>query len=290
MYSNLWVEEVVGDFYGMRFKVEKTLYSKKSEFQTVDVVETKGHGKMLLNDGLVMITERDEHVYHDMITHVPMFTHPNPKNILVIGGGDGGTAREVLRHANIKKCTMVEIDQFVIDACIEHIPQTSAVLKGHEKLELIVGDGLEFVKNTKEKFDVIIVDSTDPIGPAAPLFGPEFYTDVFNCLTEDGVVVSQGESPFLNADVQKSMLGVLNEIFPKTFIYNFSNLSYPGGYWSFTFASKGLDPIKDFKPENVEKSGLEFNYYNRGLHQSAFMIPSFHRKNLKGLILNPEHL
>ncbi len=290
MHSNLWVEEIFEDIYGMRFKVEKVLYSEKSEFQTVDVVQTKGHGKMLLNDGLVMITERDEFVYHDMITHVPLFVHPSPKKVLVIGGGDGGTAREVLRHTGVQRCVMVEIDQCVIDACLEHIPQTSEVLKGHDKLELIVGDGVKFVKETKEKFDVIIVDSTDPIGPAAPLFGPEFYNDVNSCLSDNGIVVSQGESPFFNADVQKSMLEVLNGIFPKVFIYNFSNLSYPGGYWSFTFASKGLEPIKDFNPERVDESKLEFNYYNKGLHTSSFMIPSFHRKHLSGLIQNPETL
>ncbi|EQC51957.1 polyamine aminopropyltransferase [Bacteriovorax sp. DB6_IX] len=287
MYSDLWIEEKHEVGYGMRYKVENVLYSKKSEFQTVDVVETKGHGRMLLNDGLVMVTERDEFVYHDMITHVPLFVHPNPKNVLVIGGGDGGTAREVLRHPGVEKCTMVEIDGLVCEACMEFIPQTAEVLKGHDKLNLIIGDGVKFVEETTEKFDIIIVDSTDPIGPAAPLFGPEFYGNVKKCLADNGIVVSQGESPFFNGDIQKSMLKVLNDAFEKTFIYNFSNLSYPGGLWSFTFASNGLDPLKDFDESRVEKSGLDFQYYNTGIHKAAFMLPTFEKKNLAGLIQNP---
>ncbi|NVJ65189.1 MAG: polyamine aminopropyltransferase [Gammaproteobacteria bacterium] len=285
MNSDLWVEEKFKDFLGLRLKVEKVLFSGKSEFQTVDVVETKGHGKMLLNDGLIMVTERDEFAYHDMITHVPMFTHPNPKNVLVIGGGDGGTAREVLRHESVEKCTMVEIDGMVVEACRQHIPQTSKDLD-HPKMNLIIGDGVEFVKNTQEKFDVIIVDSTDPIGPAQPLFGVDFYKDVYNCLADDGIVVSQGESSWYAMDIQQSLLKVLNQVFPACYLYSFSNLTYPGGLWSFTFASKRYDPLKDFDGKRVESSGLEFDYYNACLHQAAFALPSFAKKGLKGLIKN----
>lgn len=280
MISNLWIEEKYKDFLGMNYKVEKVLFSGKSEFQSVDVVETKGHGKMLLNDGLVMVTERDEFIYHDMIAHVPLFVHPNPKNILIIGGGDGGTAREVLRHPGIEKCTMVEIDKMVVDACREFIPQTSKELN-NPKLSLIIGDGLEFVNNTKEKFDIILVDSTDPIGPAQPLFGEDFYQDIFNCLKEDGIVVSQGESGFYEAEMQKKLMSILNDLFPISLLYNFSNLTYPGGLWSFTFASKGLHPLKDFKEERVEKSELSFDYYNKEIHKACFSLPNFMKKNLK---------
>ncbi len=285
MNSDLWVEEKFKDFLGLRLKVEKVLFSGKSEFQTVDVVETKGHGKMLLNDGLIMVTERDEFAYHDMITHVPMFVHPSPKNVLVIGGGDGGTAREVLRHTSVEKCTMVEIDGMVVDACREYIPQTSKDLD-HPKMNLIIGDGVEYVKSTNEKFDVIIVDSTDPIGPAQPLFGEDFYKDIYACLSDDGIVVSQGESSWYAMDIQQSLLKVLNQVFPACYLYSFSNLTYPGGLWSFTFASKNYHPIKDFEPKRVEESGLEFDYYNKELHSAAFALPSFAKKGLKGLIKN----
>ena len=285
MHSELWIEEKFEDFLGLRIKVEEVLFSGKSEFQSVDVVQTKAHGKMLLNDGLIMVTERDEFAYHDMISHVPLFVHPNPKNVLVIGGGDGGTAREVLRHSNVEKCTMVEIDGMVVDACREHIPQTSCAFE-NPKLNLIIGDGVEFVRDTQEKFDVIIVDSTDPIGPAQPLFGEAFYRDVYNCLSDDGIVVSQGESSWYAMDIQRSLLNVLNNVFEHNYLYSFSNLTYPGGLWSFTFASKRYHPVNDFEPARVKQSELDFEYYNEGVHSGAFALPSFARKGLEGLIDN----
>ena len=279
MKSDLWVEEQCGD-YAARFKVTKVLFSGQSPFQAVDVVETAGHGKMLLNDGLVMLTERDEFVYHDMITHVPLFVHPNPKSVLIIGGGDGGTAREVLRHLGVERVVMVEIDKMVVDACIEHIPQTASELD-NERLELIIDDGVAFVANTEEKFDVVLVDSTDPIGPAQPLFGPEFYQNIHRVLKEDGIVVSQGESPWYHAEMQAKLVEIVAGIFDKTFIYNFSNMGYPGGLWSFTFATKGLHPIQDFDAKRVQDSGLDFEYYNTDLHKGCFAIPSFQRKPLE---------
>ena len=174
--DNLWItEQYLETRYS--YKVKKSLFQGKSEFQKVDVVDTYDLGKMLFNDNLVMISEKDEFVYHDMITHVPLFTHPNPKNVLVIGGGDGGSLREVLRHSSVEKCTMVEIDEMVVNACKEHIPQTACAFSD-PRAELIIDDGLKFVKETKEKFDVIIVDSTDPGGPSTLLFGDEFYQNV----------------------------------------------------------------------------------------------------------------
>ena len=283
MHSNLYVEEKMENKYSMKYKVNNVLFSGKSPFQTVDVVETELLGKMLLNDGLVMVTERDEFVYHDMIAHVPLFTHPNPKKVLVIGGGDGGTAREVLRHKSVEKCVMVEIDEMVVNACKEFIPQTSCALDD-PRLELIIGDGIKYVKETNEKFDVILVDSTDPIGPAEPLFNISFYQDINNRLSEDGIVVSQGESPFYFPEMQQKLLGIKKEVFPISTIYNFSNLTYPGGLWSFTVGSKKYHPVKDFSAAKVKDSGLTFEYYNEGIHQAAFAIPSFMRKNLNDFI------
>lgn len=283
MKLDTWATELHRDFLKQSYRVTKTLFSGKSEFQAVDVVETAGHGRMLFNDGLAMVSERDEFVYHDMIAHVPLFCHPNPKNVLVIGGGDGGTAREVLRHDSVEKCTMVEIDEMVVNACKEFIPQTSACLSD-ERLNLKIADGVRFVQNTDERFDVILVDSTDPIGPAQPLFGEEFYQNVSQCLSDDGVVVSQGESPFYEQTAQKGLLTVLGKVFPLATIYNFNNLTYPGGLWSFTFASKGLHPVHDFRADRVADSGLSFQYYNPEIHKAAFAIPQFMKDNLKGLI------
>lgn len=282
--SNLWIEEEhPGGNFIMRYRIKESLFRGKSDFQQVEVVESESYGKMLFNDSLAMISEKDEFIYHDMITHVPMFTHPNPKKVLVIGGGDGGTAREVLRHPSVEKCVMVEIDKMVCDACYEHIPQTSSVFD-NPKLELKYDDGVAFVKNTKELFDVVLVDSTDPIGPATPLFGEEFYADVFNCLTDDGIVVSQGESPFFNQDMQKKLLSILNNKFLVSSIYNFSNLTYPGGLWSFTFGSKKHHPVKDFNVNRVLESKLKFGYYNEQIHTAAFCLPEFMRNELKDYI------
>ncbi len=282
MNSELWIEEKLEDFLGLRIRVEKTLFSGKSPFQSVDVVETRGHGKMLLNDGLIMVTERDEFSYHDMITHVPLFVHPNPKKVLVIGGGDGGTAREVIRHPSIEKCTMVEIDEMVVNACKEYIPQTSSKLND-PKVDLIIGDGVKFVEEaakTGDRYDVILVDSTDPIGPAQPLFGHEFYENIFKALSDDGIVVSQGESPFYQTTMQNKLVQILHDTFPIVSIYNFSNLTYPGGLWSFTFGSKKYHPTNDFKSDRVEQSGLDFEYYNAEVHNAAFALPTFMRKRL----------
>ncbi len=274
------VERNDANNFSVHFDITEVLYSKKSPFQKVEVVQTKGHGRMLLNDDLVMITERDEFVYHDMITHVPLFVHPNPKRVLVIGGGDGGTAREVLRHKSVEKCDMVEIDGLVVEACRQFIPQTAVGMQESPRFELFIEDGVKFVHETKNKYDVIIVDSTDPIGPATPLFGIDFYRDVYKCLAPNGIVVSQGESPFYNADTQVAMSKILGQLFPIVRYYNFTNLTYPGGFWSFSFASKTLHPVRDFEYLRVGQSGLKFNYYNAELHSAAFQLPSFQLQNI----------
>ena len=277
-----WIEEKHDDF-GFSFRVIKRLYAKQSEFQHVEVVDTAGHGKMLFNDGLVMVSERDEFVYHDMIAHVPLFVHPAPEKVLVIGGGDGGTMREVLRHDSVKECTLVEIDDAVIEACKKHIPVTSKAFE-HEKAKTIVGDGVKFVAETKERFDVIIVDSTDPIGPAAPLFGPEFYGNVKRVLSDDGIVVSQGESPFFELETQRSMVEIAATLFEHVHVYNYSNITYPGGFWSFIWASKTLCPLADFHRDRVRESQLRFRYYNEATHKAAFALPQFQLERLSDVL------
>ncbi len=283
----LWIEERHQDMTAMRYRVARTLFSGRSQYQKIDVVETVGHGRMLFNDGLVMVSERDEFIYHDMITHVPLFVHPKPEKVLVIGGGDGGTVREVLRHAEVKECTLVEIDQMVIDACKEFIPKTAAALDD-PRARVLVDDGVKFVAGTDERFDVVLVDSTDPIGPGAPLFGEAFYSDVKKILTDRGIVVSQAESPFYENKMQNALLSILKEVFDKLFVYNYSNLTYPGGLWSFSFASNSLCPLKDFDPERVKASGLEFQYYNTGIHRAAFVLPEFMRRQVEGLVTLPD--
>jgi spermidine synthase len=277
--ADQWIEERFWDFFATRFRLKEALFSGRSAFQKVEVVDTAGHGRMLLNDGLVMITERDEFVYHEMIAHVPLFVHPEPKRVLVIGGGDGGTVREVLKHASVERCTLVEIDAMVVDACRKYIPLTASALDD-PRVTVTIADGVEFVARTEETFDVVIVDSTDPIGPAQPLFGPRFYSDVRRILGEKGIVVSQGESAFYAVETQKSLLGILAALFEQVNLYNYANMTYPGGLWSFTFASKGLRPVSDFDPGRAHESGIAFKYYNPGIHRAAFALPEFARKEL----------
>ena len=280
---DLWVEEKHQGYFASRFKCKKVLFSGKSPYQCVDVVETEGHGKMLLNDGIVMLSEKDEYVYHEMIAHVPLFLHPSPKKVLIIGGGDGGTALEVLKHKNIESCVMVEIDRMVVDVSKKYFPQIARSFK-NPKLKLKIGDGIKFVKNTKQKFDIILVDSTDPIGPAKPLFDRPFYKNVFSCLNPDGVLAVQAESPFFEIKMQKHILKSLKSLFPITSLYHYSNTVYPGGFWSFAFAGKKYHPLKDFKEERTKKAKKwNLSYYNADIHKAAFAQPEFIKKELKGL-------
>ena len=216
-----WIEERHEDFYSQGYKVTKRLFVGQSEFQKVEVVETEGYGRMLFNDSLAMVSDRDEFVYHEMIAHVPLCVHPRPTRVLVIGGGDGGTAREVVRHQEVEKCVVVEIDEMVVQACKEHVP-TCSVGFSHPKVELIIGDGVGFVAKHKNSFDVVLVDSTDPIGPATPLFDVEFYRNVRGCLKEDGIVVSQGESPWYGMNMQKKLLEIKKELFSIVSCYNYN--------------------------------------------------------------------
>ncbi|MBY0385733.1 polyamine aminopropyltransferase [bacterium] len=282
--SQTWFEELDAEQnLGMKFRLKKHLFSKKSPFQQVDVYDTVTHGKLLAHDGLIMVTEKDEFIYHDMITHVPMMTHPNPEKVLIIGGGDGGTAREVLRYKSVKKCVMVEIDPVVVDASREWIPQTSCEFN-NPRLEILIQDGVDYMKSSKDVFDVIIVDSSDPIGPATPLFNIDFYQDVFARLSDNGIVVSQCESPYYHQAMQKTLLGILKELFPRVHLYTYTNLSYPGGYWAFSFASKKLCPLKDLSLNRVKKENLDFQYYNSQLHWAAFQLPSFLQKEYQSLL------
>lgn len=282
--SETWFEELDAEQnLGMKFRTKKHLFSKKSPFQQVDIYDTVTHGRLLAHDGLIMVTEKDEFIYHDMITHVPMMTHPNPEKVLIIGGGDGGTAREVLRYKSVKKCVMVEIDPVVIEASREWLPQTSNQFS-NPKLEILVADGVDYMKTSKETFDVIIVDSSDPIGPATPLFNIDFYKDIYARLSDNGIVVSQCESPYYHQAMQKTLLGIVKELFPRVHLYTYTNLSYPGGYWAFSFASKTLCPLKDLKIERVKKENLDFQYYNENIHWGAFQLPSFMQKEYKNLL------
>lgn len=279
----MWIEEDYKEGLNFRLKLKERLFKGKSEFQEVEVAESTHHGRVLLNDGCFMLSERDEAIYHEMMAHVPLFVHPDAKSVLIIGGGDGGTAREVLRHKTVERCVMVEIDPLVVEVCKKFIPKTAGALSD-PRLELRLEDGVAYMADSKETFDVVLIDSTDPVGPAQPLFGMNFYRNVFARLKVDGVVVAQGESAFYESKMQAKLAEITSSMFQFVSPFNFSNMTYPGGLWSFLWASKTLHPLRGFRPERFKQSGLKMFYYNENIHQAAFALPSFQSRNLSSWI------
>ncbi len=279
----LWVYDVHKDLSCLGLKLVKTLFSGKSRFQQVDVVESKGLGRVLLNDGLFMLSEADEFIYHEMIAHVPIFVHPRPERVLIIGGGDGGTAREVLKHPQIRRVVMVEIDEMVVKASREYLPSLSCAFDD-PRLEIKIENGVRYIAETKESFDIILVDSTDPVGPATPLFDTEFYRNAARVLSSDGILISQAESPFYDKDIQRSMFANQRPFFKKLHLYLFANMTYPGGLWGFGFASKGLCPIRNFDAKKVGSSEINFRYYNENIHRAAFALPTFIAESLGNIL------
>ncbi len=277
--NKIWADEEYQGIVRTGFRLKRRLFKGKSPFQTVEVVETAGHGKLLLIDGMTMVSERDEFVYHEMIAHVPLFLHPKPQRVLVIGGGDGGSVREVLKHKSVERCVLVEIDGLVVEASRQYIPLTAAKLSD-KRAVVRIEDGVKFVRETAERFDVVIVDSTEPFGPAKELFGTAFYKDVKRVLTQDGIVISQAGSPFYEIGTIKNLDRILGKVFPVVDAYLFNNLTYPGGLWAFTYASKGLRPVKDFRPSRVKAAKLPLRWYNADVHAGAFALPNFLRKAL----------
>jgi spermidine synthase len=256
------------------------LFDMQSPFQRVRILESYKYGKMLALDDMVMTTEKDEFHYHEMISHPALFSLPSAKNVLIIGGGDGGTAREVLRHKNIEHVTMVEIDGEVIEACKIHLPKIAAEFD-NPKLTLLVDDGIEFLKNaTPNSYDLIIVDGSDPVGPAEGLFSVEFYTNCYAALKNDGILVAQGESPKFNEKAFVELNQTLQTIFglDKAPISLFFVPTYPTGMWSFQYGIKGDITINEVKNKNeiqefVAKEGLR--YYNEDIHSNTFALPNF---------------
>ncbi len=255
------------------------LYKKQSPYQKVEVFETLAYGNMLTLDGMVMCTQKDEYVYHEMITHVPVFSHGNVKRALVIGGGDGGTVRELLRHDSIQEVVLVEIDELVIEACKLHLPETASAF-GHPRLNLLVEDGIKYIQDCPDgAFDLIIVDSADPVGPGEGLFTAEFYSQVYRCLTAEGVMITQSESPRFNTDVFVEIYDTYKGIFGQDNVHCYLAAipTYPTGTWSFSFSSKGNVHPKRFNQEVAAAFSREqgLRYYNEDIHVAAFALPNF---------------
>lgn len=258
-------------------RVERTLYRSKSKYQDLAVVDSPQFGRMLLLDGVIQTTLRDEPAYHEMIAHVPLFAHPAPRKVLIIGGGDGGTLREVLRHPEVEKAHLVEIDGQVIEASRRYLPELAAGFDDG-RVKVHITDGIKYVQEASDQYDVIIVDSSDPLGPAVGLFNQDFYRNVRQALKKDGILTAQIESPFFNMDLLQQVYGSLMELFPIVRPYLTSVPSYSPGIWSFMLASKKHDPRK---AKREPADSWELRYYTSELHRAAFALPAYYCQALE---------
>ncbi|MGA8181956.1 MAG: polyamine aminopropyltransferase [Desulfobacterales bacterium] len=267
-----------------RYRIKRVLYEENGEFQHIQLVDTHEYGKMLLLDGIVQTTEKDEFFYHEMMVHVPMLAHPDPKQVLIIGGGDGGILREVLRHPQVEKTVMVEIDSNVVDFSKKYLPSINNGAFEDKRAKIIFADGAGYVEKTDDAYDVVIVDSPDPIGPAQVLFSEKFYVQVHQRLNSNGIMVRQTGSLQIQADEQKQAHKVLRNIFTHVAFYVYCVPTYIGGLFSSVFCSESINP-KNIRSDEIQTKvnevSLETTYYNPGIHIGSFHLPQFFKNRLK---------
>lgn len=276
----LWLDEQLELSNGraMKMRVLRTLDSVKTPFQQIDVFETQAFGKVFTLDGVIMMTESDEFSYHEMITHVPMLTHPNPEYVLVVGGGDGGTVREVLKHRSVKEVHLCEIDKGVVDMARKHFPDIAAAM-ADSRVVHAYEDGAKYVEEHKKKFDVIIVDSSDPIGPAAVLFSEEFYKSMAGALRETGMISTQAESFFYHGSIITELFSFIPKYYREYGYYWTAIPTYPSGIIGFTCLSNKVDPYSFPVDTSRIPSGLR--YYSEDMHRASFVLPEFAKKFIK---------
>lgn len=273
---DLWYTEHHTNNVRFSIKVDKQVVSVKSKYQKIDIFQTQEFGKILIIDGFLMLTEKDEYIYHEMIVHIPVAVNPDIKKVLVIGAGDGGTVRELTRYNTIEQIDMVEIDKLVVDVCREYLPQTASKLSD-ERVNLFFEDGLKFVQTKQDEYDLIIVDSTDPFGPGEGLFTEEFYSNCYKAMKEDGILVNQHESPYYTDDakIAQRTHKYLKSIFPISRVYQAHIPTYSSGHWLFGYASKKYDPICNLAEDKWNSLGIKTRYYNTDLHRGSFAIPNY---------------
>lgn len=264
-----WLSEEQTSSYRVSWKLKRVLHEEQTPYQHLQVVETVDFGRALVLDGAMQTTVGDEYIYHEMISHVPLCTHPRPERVLVIGGGDGGTAREVLKHRRVKAVEMVEIDGRVVEVSRRYLPEISCDLD-HPRLQLHVGDGIDHVRRTpNQTYDVILVDSSDPVGPAEGLFNREFYKHAYRALKPDGLLVCQTLSPFFHQGLIRDVHLVMSDLFPITRLYLACVPTYPSGLHSFTLASKRHHPQRG----SLQPVTFPTSWYSEQVHRAAFVLP-----------------
>lgn len=276
--KGIWFSEEHTTGASFAFKIEEQLYSEQSEFQLIEVFATKEFGRVLVMDGCIMLSDKDEFIYHEMLVHVPLAVHPRVRKVLIVGGGDGGCLRELIRYPEIESIELVEIDEAVVLTAKRFFPQLAI---GYEdpRVKVIYDDGLRYVRQNEQSYDLIIVDSTDPFGPGESLFTKEFYGHCLARLNADGIMVNQHESPYYreNAEEVSLIYAKTSTVFPLVRCYQAHIPMYPSGHWLFGFLSRKYDPVKDHNRERWEQRGLKTLYYNSDLHTGSFALPNYVR-------------
>lgn len=270
--------ETLYDAYGQLFSVDKVYFESQTEHQHLLIFHNAKFGRVMALDGIIQTTERDEFVYHEMLTHVPIFAHGNARRALVIGGGDGGMLREVLRHRQIAQATLVEIDGELVDICKKFLPNHHQGAFDDARTRVVIQDGIDFVQNCGETFDVIITDSTDPIGPGEVLFKETYYAACRKCLAPGGVLVTQNGVPFMQLDEVRNTAGHLSKVFKDWSFFSASVPTYVGGIMAFGWATDD-ETLRGVPLETLEKryaeADLETRYYHPALHQASFALPQY---------------
>jgi spermidine synthase len=278
-----WFVEALHEGYGQRLSIDEVLYRDKTDLQDLIIFRNRVFGRVLALDGVVQTTEGDEHVYHEMLAHLPIMAHGAVRQVAIIGGGDGGMAREVLKHEAVERVTMVEIDRGVVDLCSEHLPSLSNGAFDDPRLDLVITDGARFVHETDRRFDVIIVDSTDPIGPGEVLFRQAFYEGCRKCLTPGGIVVTQNGVPSVQGDEVTTSFRRLGAVFEDVWFTVAPVPTYQGGFMAFGWATDDAALRRQDTATiaaRFEPLGIATKYYNADIHVAAFALPN----GIKGLL------
>ncbi|HIT58731.1 MAG TPA: polyamine aminopropyltransferase [Candidatus Faeciplasma pullistercoris] len=277
-----WFSEMHTPSVKLSVQVNRQLYSEENEYIRLDIFESPEFGRFLTVDGYIITTERDEFIYHEMMTHVPMAVHPDPRKILVFGAGDGGVVRELLKYPDIEQIDMVEVNEGVVEACMKYLPFSASGLTD-PKVTIYSDNSLRFIRHIENEYDVIIVDSAGFYGPGESLLSREFYGSCYKALKDDGIMVNQHQSPFYDEDrleTQKAHKRIV-ESFPISRVYQAHIPSYPSGYWLFGFASKGYHPVKDLRAKKWKSLNIETRYYTTNLHRGCFALPAYVERMLE---------
>jgi len=275
--SNLWFTENHTEHFGITLHIKAQLARRCNQYQTVEIYDTYEMGRMLVIDGMVMLTERDECAYHEMLVHIPMFLHPAPRRALIIGGGDGGSLREIVKHPSLQRVALVEIDRDVVELSREFLPTLAAAYE-HPKVELVIGDAVDYLQKTDEKFDIIIQDGSDPVGPAAGLFKADFFSNIFSILTNGGLASGQLGAPFLSGLRLKTAMATLKRLFADAALYVTHTPTYLPGLWGFFLASKDRQISTEIKEVRYRTLASDLRYYNLEIARGAFLLPQYIRE------------